>query len=278
MCLVLEVSRSGYYAWRRRPKSNRADENERLVSRIRVIYGESRRTYGSPRVHAELVAQGECCNKKRVERLMRENGIQVEIKPKFKTTTDSNHDLPVSPNTLNRQFQAEAPDRKWLTDITYIWTSEGWLYLAVVLDLFSKMVVGWCLKNTVSRALVLGALKMALGQRNPDRNLLHHSDRGSQYASDEYQQLLEIYQMDCSMSRKADCWDNAPMESFFATLKKELVYRCVFLSREQAFREIFDYIEIFYNGKRRHSTLGYLSPRAFEQAYHSAMMREPQCT
>lgn len=270
MCRVLCVSRSGYYSWLRRPPSERSIENERLVARIRVIHAQSRETYGSPRVHAELVSEGERVNKKRVARLMRENGIQPKTARRFKVTTNSNHSQPVAENTLNREFYATAPNRKWLTDITYIWTCEGWLYLAVVLDLFAKRVVGWSMKKTLSRALVFGGLKMAVGRRNPDRNLLHHSDRGSQYASDDYQLLLGFYDMECSMSRKGDCWDNAPMESFFATLKKELVYTTIFQTRQEAIDAVFDFIECFYNTKRRHSANGQVSPMEFERMYEMA--------
>lgn len=267
MCSALEISISGYYAWRTRPQSQREQENQKLVEQIREIHAESRETYGSPRIHADLVDQGIKCNKKRVERLMRINGIRAkQHKRRRIQTTDSAHDLPVAPNVLNRQFEADAPNQKWVTDITYVPTDEGWLYLAVVLDLFSRRVVGWSMANTLCTLLVKNALLMAIAERRPGARLLHHSDRGSQYASDEYQTVLNDHQMVASMSRTGNYYDNAPMESFFGTLKCELIHHRHYRTRAEARQDIFEYIEVFYNRKRRHSSLGYLSPVQYEQS------------
>jgi putative transposase len=267
MCKVLEVSTSGYYASRDRPISQREQENEKLLARIKVIYAESRQTYGSPRVHAELVQQGTKCNKKRVERLMRVHNIRAKgRKGRRVRTTDSNHDLPVAPNVLNREFEAQAPNQKWVTDISYVPTAEGWLYLAVVLDLYSRRVIGWAMSSTLCTSLVKDALWMAITNRCPEAGLLHHSDRGSQYASDEYQALLTAHQMVVSMSRVGNCYDNAPAESFFGTLKCELIHDRHYRTRAEARQDIFEYIEVFYNRKRRHSSLGYLSPVEYEQS------------
>ena len=264
MCRVLEASPSGFYDWLRRPESRRATEDRALVEKIQAVHGDSRRTYGSPRVHASLKAAGYRIGRKRVARLMRENDIRAKAKRKFKVTTDSRHDHPVAPNLLDRQFTVEAPDTVWLADISYIWTREGWLYLAVVLDLFSRQVVGWAMDEQMPQELTLAALDMALQRRRPLPGLMHHSDRGSQYAAGAYQKRLAEYGIVCSMSRKGNCWDNAPMESFFHTLKTELVYHRDYLTRDEARRDIFEYIEVFYNRQRRHSTLGYLSPAQFE--------------
>jgi putative transposase len=265
MCRVLRVSRSGYYAWRGRPESRRSVENRRLLERIEAVHKRSRRTYGSPRVHRQLVSEGQRCSRGRVERLMSANGIRSKQKRKFVATTDSKHDLPVAENILAREFSVGEPDKVWVSDITYIPTDEGWLYLAGVLDLCSRTAVGWSMSESLERTLVMDALGMAYRRRRPGRGLIHHSDRGSQYASDGYRNLVKDYGMQMSMSRKGDCWDNAPMESFFGTLKKELVHHRKYRSREEARREIFDYIEIFYNRERLHSSLGYLSPAHYEQ-------------
>lgn len=265
MCAVLEVSASGYYAWRQRPSSRRAQENQQLLKRIRQSHDQSRQTYGSPRVHADLVAQGITCNRKRVERLMRLHRIQgKQVKRRRVRTTLSNHSLPVAPNLLNRQFEAEALNRKWTTDITYIATEEGWLYLAAVMDLCSRRIVGWSMDSTLCASLAQNALQMAIARCRPGAGLLHHSDRGVQYASGEYQGLLTGYHMVCSMSRKGNCYDNAPMESFFGTLKAELVDSRLYRTRAEARQAIFEYIEVFYNRQRRHSSLGYLSPAEYE--------------
>ena len=270
MCRVLGVSASGFYASRSRPPSRRSRANAELSERIRGIFQDSRATYGSPRVHYELRDQGERLGRKRVERLMREMGLKAQTPRRFRRTTDSNHDLPVAANRLDRQFLVETPDAVWATDITYVRTYEGWLYLAVVLDLFSRRVVGWSMADHMRTELVRGALEMALGNRLPEGELLHHSDRGSQYASFEYQKVLQKNGIECSMSRRAECYDNAVVESFFGTLKTELVYRHSWLTRREARLAIHEYIEVFYNRRRRHSHLGYLSPAEFENQYHAA--------
>lgn len=266
MCQVLRVSSSGYYASRGRPLSQREQDNQGIVNQIKEIHTASRETYGSPRVHAALVRQGIHCNKKRVERLMRVHKIRGKQRGRRRVkTTDSAHNLPVAPNLLRRQFQADTPNRKWVTDITYIPTDQGWLYLAAVVDLFSRRVVGWSMGSTMQGSLVKNALWMAIADRRPPAGLLHHSDRGSQYASFAYQSLLGDYQIVASMSRTGNCYDNAPMESFFGTLKCELVHDRHYRTRAQARQDIFEYIEVFYNRKRLHSSLGYLSPAQYEQ-------------
>jgi len=238
------------------------------VSEIREIHQRSRGTYGSPRICAELRARGRAVSENRVARLMRENGVSARFKRRWRRTTDSKHTLPVAPNTLDRNFEIEAPNKVWVTDITYIWTLEGWLYLAVVEDLFSRRIVGWSMADHMRTELVLGALDMAIGNRLPEGELLHHSDRGSQYASFTYQKRLEERGLACSMSRRANCLDNAVAESFFGTLKHELVHRQTWISRDQARAAIHEYIEIFYNRWRRHSTLGQVCPAEFERNYN----------
>jgi transposase InsO family protein len=265
MLRALGVSASGYYVWRKDPGSDRKKENLRLVTHIKAVHEESRKTYGSPRVHAELCSRGIRCGKNRVARLMRQRGIQARHKRKFKATTDSNHQLPVYENRLNRCFDVSSPNTSWAADITYIWTHEGWLYLAVILDLFSRKIIGWSMSEGMEKQLVIDALLMALGQRKPGVGMLHHSDRGSQYASKEYQALLRDARISCSMSRKANCWDNAVLESFFSTLKREWVQGKRYRTRSEARADIFYYIETWYNRKRRHSTLGYLSPAEYER-------------
>ena len=268
MCRVLMVSKAGYYAWRTRPQSARAVENEQLVLAIRVVHAESDRTYGSPRMQHELAAQGHACSENRVARLMRADGLRVKSKRKFRVTTQSGHQAPVAPNTLDRQFAVEQVggiDHVWVSDITYLWTREGWLYLAIVLDLGSRRVVGWAMRHTLERQLALDALTMALTHRQPGVGLLHHSDRGMQYAHEDYQTLLKGHAITGSMSRKGDCWDNAVAESFFATLKTERADGADWHTREQARAAIFRYIEMWYNPRRRHSSLGYLSPMEFER-------------
>jgi putative transposase len=264
MCRVLEVSPSGYYAWLRRPESRRVRESRRLLVEIKAIHQEHRGVYGSPRVHVELKARQMHHGKKRVARMMRENGIRAKQSRKFKATTNSKHAYPVAPNRLNRNFEADRPDRKWLADITYIPTREGWLYLAANLDLFSKRIVGWSMAGRMTKKLVLDAVSMAVARRKPGPGLLHHSDRGSQYAGLDYQRALSTHGMICSMSRKGDCWDNAPMESWFHTLKTELVNHRDYQTRRQAKTDIFEYIEAFYNRSRRHSALGYMTPVQYE--------------
>ena len=267
MCKVLGVSRSGFYAWQKRPESKRKRQDHSLKARIRRVHKESRSTYGSPRIHRELCDQGESCGRHRVARLMREDGLKAKVKKRYKATTDSKHNLPVAPNLLQRNFDPVAPDQVWASDITYIWTAEGWLYLAVVLDLFSRSVVGWSMSRRIDRHLVMNALTMAIKRRSPACGLIHHSDRGVQYASDDFQALLAKHGIRCSMSRKGDCWDNAAVESFFGTLKQEEVFHCHYFSRQQARQSLFDYIEFFYNRRRRHSTLGYVSPARFEEQF-----------
>jgi putative transposase len=264
MCRVLGVSASGYYAWLNRPESNRARENRRLVVEIKAIHKENRGVYGSPRIHAELKDRKTHVSENRVARLMRENSIAAKQKKKYKATTDSNHTLPVAPNILERDFEASGPNQKWLADISYIPTREGWLYLAAVLDLYSKLIVGWSMSSRMTQKLVLDALKMAVDRRRPGPGLIHHSDQGRQYASKAYRKKLKSHRMICSMSRKANCWDNAPMESWFHSLKTELVTHKNYLTRMQAKADIFEYIEIFYNRSRKHSALGYMNPEQYE--------------
>jgi len=264
MCRLLEVRRSTYYAWRKRPESRRTKEDRRLVIEIELSHKASDRTYGSPRVHEDLQEQGIRCGRKRVARLMRENGIRAKQARRFKATTDSDHNDPVAPNLLDREFHVDVPDRVWAADLTYIWTREGWLYLAVILDLFSRRVVGWSMSKRITSQLTLEALSVALWSRKPSPGLLHHSDRGSQYTCGDYRDVLDEHGVLCSMSRKGDCWDNAVAESFFKTLKVERVNDRDYWTREEAQMDIIDYIERFYNRKRRHSYLGYVSPVEYE--------------
>ena len=271
LCRTLEVSRAGFYAWQTRAPAPRTQADQRLGVEIQAIHAESRQRYGSPRVHAELRHRGQRPSRKRVARLMRQHGLCARRRRRFRITTDSQHKHPVAPNVLARRFAVAAPDTAWVTDITYLWTEEGWLYLAVILDLFSRAVVGWALSAQITRHLTLRALTMALGRRRPPQGLLHHSDRGSQYASEHYQRTLTTQGIECSMSRRGDCWDNAVIESFFATLKLELIHRRSFPSRDAARLAIFEYIEVFYNRQRRHSYLGYESPAEFElRAWNAA--------
>ena len=266
LCRVVGVAPSGYYAWRQRPASQRQADNERLVERIRQVHQASRQTYGSPRITVELREGGEGCNHKRVERLMRLHGIRAKSPRRFVRTTDSNHSQPVADNLLNQQFEAEAPNRVWTADITYIDTAEGWLYLAVVMDLFSRRIVGWAMAEHMLTSLVEEALKMALARRQPADGLLHHSDRGSQYASQDYRDLLQGAGIQVSMSRRGNCYDNAVQESFFGTLKGECASER-YASRAAARTSLFEYIEAWYNRHRRHSALGYLSPEQFEHKH-----------
>ncbi len=265
LCRTLHVSRAGFYAWRGRAPSPRARADARLGFEITTIYAESRQRYGSPRIHAELRDRGCRTGRKRVARLMRVRRLAARRRRRFRVTTQSRHPFPVAPNLLARQFARAAPDQAWVTDITYIPTGEGWLYLAVILDLYSRFAVGWAMSERITGDLTRAALDMALARRCPRQGLLHHSDRGSQYASGDYQQVLAQHGIVCSMSRRGNCWDNAVAESFFATLKVELVHDAAWNTRATARRELFEYLEPFYNGRRRHSALGYLSPRAFEQ-------------
>ena len=267
MCRVLEVSASGFYAWRSRPLSERSRANERLKLHIRAVHSLSKKRYGAIKVQKELNAQGLECGHNRVARLMRESGLSSKRARKFRVTTESDHSFPLARNELLRRFDLSMNkeiDRVWAADITYLSTAEGWLYLAVVMDLASRRVVGWSLDHRLERFLPLSALAMAMSKRRPERGLLHHSDRGSQYASAEYRHLLDDHGMIASMSRLGDCWDNAVVESFFATLKTELAADSKWQTREEAKRSIVDYIEIWYNRKRRHQTLGYLTPVEYE--------------
>lgn len=263
----MQVSRSGYYAWLKRPESQRSQENKQLVKQIEEIHRQSRKTYGSPRIHEELKDRGVSCSENRVARLMQQHGIAVEKKRKFMRTTDSNHQFPIAPNLLNQQFEASKLDTVWTADITYIWTKEGWLYLAIVLDLFSRRIIGWSMAPTMERTLVIAALRMAVAARNPGEGLIHHSDRGSQYASHDYHKILQQRGVVSSMSRRGNCYDNAPTESYFATLKRELVYRSNYTSHAEAKQDIFEYIEVWYNRQRKHSSIGYMSPVEYEQQW-----------
>jgi transposase InsO family protein len=268
MCRVLLVSRSGFYAWQRRKPSRRTQRAEELIKKIRKVHEDSRGLYGSPRAHRALLIDGEVVSRNTVAKLMRKAKIRANTRKRFvPRTTDSRHDRPVADNLLERDFTAAAPNRKWLADITYVPSGEGWLYLAAVLDTFSRRVVGWSMAEHMEVDLVAEALNMAMMHRRPaGAKLLHHSDRGSQYASDDYQGLLERHGITVSMSGKGDCYDNAMMESFWATLKCELVHQRRYVTREQARQSIFEYIEVFYNRKRLHSSLGYVSPDSFEAA------------
>jgi putative transposase len=271
LCRVLGVSVSGYYAWRKRPVSQRTETNQVLVAHIKAVHRASYETYGSPRVHAELVAQGYVCGRHRIARLMRQHGIQAKQGRRRRLTTIKRAGDPVAPNLLDRQFTATAPNQKWLADITFIPTQEGDLYLAPVLDLYARKIVGWAMDTTLKSELVQRALQMALRQRRPAAGLLHHSDQGGQYTSQAYQRLLKNHHCQVSMSRVSNCYDNAPMESFFGTLKSELLHHRQYRTRAEAQRDIFAYIEGFYNRRRRHSALGYQSPEQFEQAYYLSL-------
>jgi len=266
MCRVLQVSPGGYYDWRGRPQSDRAAGIDALVTSIRAIHGEVKARYGSPRIHAELVARGESCCVNTVAKLMSREGIAAKTKRKFRVTTDSNHGRPVAENLLDRRFDPEAADRAWTADITYVSTGEGWLYLAAVEDPYSRQIVGWSMSERIDSRRVVDALEMALASRQPGQGLVAHSDRGSQYAGEHHQGLLPRHGIACSMGRRANCWDNAPMESFFASLKKELTHGEIFATREAARASLFEDIEVFYNRIRSHSSLGYKSPAEYERA------------
>lgn len=266
MAELLEVSVSGYYAWRNRPPSAGQQRRDRLQEQIATISDEVKQRYGSPRIHAELVGRGHPCCVNTVAKIMQQAGIRAKSSKKFKHTTNSRHSRPVAENRLNRQFDPSGPNEAWVADITYVPTKEGWLYLAIVEDLYSRMVVGWSMESRMESRLVVDALEMAVQRRLPGENLLAHSDRGSQYASEHYQDLLRQHGIQCSMSEVGQCWDNAPAESFFASLKKELTHHENYQTRQQAKASIFEYIEVFYNRQRRHSKLGYLSPQDYEQS------------
>lgn len=264
MCSALGVSVSGYYAWRDRPPSARTRANDQLLEQIREAHQRSRGTYGSPRITHELRAQGHRVGENRIAGLMRTAQIRAKSARKWRATTQSKHRWPVAENKLGRAFNVAQPNRVWAGDISYVWTAQGWLYLAVVLDLYSRAVIGWAMGERLTADLATQALTMALWRRKPHRGLLHHSDRGIQYAAGDYQRLLATHGIDCSMSRKGNCWDNAVVESFFHTLKVELVHHRRYLTRDEARQDIFEWIEVFYNRQRRHSTLGYRSPAEFE--------------
>jgi putative transposase len=276
MCRVLGVSRSGFYSYRRRrarPESARAREDRRLTLAITASFSASRQTYGAPRILDDLRGEGFATSRKRVQRLMRQAGIRASRRRAYVVTTDSAHDYRVADNLLARDFTASTLNQKWACDITYVPTAEGWLYLAVVLDLYSRRVVGHATSASLEARLTEAALAQAQARRRPRRGLLHHSDRGSQYASTSYQERLHAAGFDCSMSRRGDCWDNAPVESFFATLKTELVQRRHYRTRREASADVEIYIEHFYNLRRKHSALGYLSPAAFEAKHHAAALQ-----
>ena len=264
MAEVLNLSRSRYYSWLASPPSEHKRRDAELVKLIKDIFEESRETYGSPRVHQDRGEQGTRCSRKRVARLMRQNGIKACQKRKFKATTDSGHDFPVAPNLVNRDFEVEVPNKVWVSDITYIWTMEGWLYLCIILDLCSRKAVGWSMQSRITTSLTVDALSMAVIHREPKEGLIFHSDRGVQYAAEAFKKHLSENKMIQSMSRKGNCWDNACAESFFATLKTEEVFHRKYKTREEARKRIFEYIAVFYNRKRRHSFLDFQCPEEYE--------------
>ncbi len=273
MCEALEVSASGYYAWTCRPDSPTEQWRQELVGAIEEVHAEVRQRYGSPRMTAELKARGHECSENTVAKLMNAHGIKARAPRRFVRTTDSNHRLPVAANLLDRDFGPERPNQVWGADITYIPTQEGWLYLAVVEDLFSRMIVGWSMDESMESRLVVDALEMAVARRlkgSSPSELIAHSDRGSQYASEHYQRILSEEGITCSMSEVGQCWDNAPVESFFGSLKRELAPDDEFATRDQAQAAIFEYLEVFYNRVRRHSSLGNVSPEEFERTYHQS--------
>jgi len=264
MCRIIGASRSGYYRWKIQPQSRRQKENEKILMEIKESHKNSRRAYGSPRIVEDLKAKGMKCSENRVARLMKIHGIVGKAKKKFKATTNSNHALPVAENLMNQNFTAEKPNTVWLSDITYVPTLEGWLYLVVILDLFSRQVVGWAMSDRLTSGFVVKALYQAIGRRHPGSGCIFHSDRGIQYASTDCRDVLMAYGFIQSMSRKGNCYDNAVAESFFHTLKTEHVYDYRYETRAEARQSIFEYIEMFYNRQRRHSALGYRSPISFE--------------
>jgi putative transposase len=271
LCRIVGAAPSGFYAWLRRGPARRRGADRSLGARVGAIFAASRGTYGSPRVHAELRARGVRVSRKRVARLMREGGLRVAARRRVPRTTDSRHDLPVAPNLLGRRFAADHRDAVWLADISSIPTAEGWLYLAAVKDMATREIVGWSMADHLRAGLACDALLMAIRRRQPPRGLIHHSDRGVQYASEPYQAILARHGLRCSMSRRGNCLDNAPMESFFGSLKAELVHRTTFPTREAARRAIFEYVEGFYNRRRRHSGIGFLTPaQAYEQMARAA--------
>jgi len=274
MCDVLDVSRSGYYAWRTRPASAREMADADFTERIGRLFDDSRQTYGYESIWRAMQAKEQACGKHRVRRLMRQEGLVVKQSKRYKRTTKANPDHQPAPNLLDGDFAAERPDTKWCGDITYIPTQEGWLYLAVILDLFSRRIVGWAMNARMTQELVCTALRMALCQRQPAGSLIHHSDRGSQYTGQAFQALLVAHRIAPSMSGRGNCYDNAPVESFFGTLKTELVNHALYGTRQEAMTDIFLYIEGFYNRSRRHTALGHLSPVAFEAQYEAAVVSQ----
>lgn len=274
MCQVLDVSRSGYYAWRSRPASQREMADGAYLEQIKRVFADSSETYGYERIWQEFRAEGLCCGKHRVRRLMRQGGLVVKQTKQYQRTTKANPDHRPAPNLLDGKLAAERPNAKWCADITHIPTRDGWLYLAVILDLFSRRIVGWAMDGRMTQQLVITALQMALRQRRPDAPLIHHSDRGSQYTSYAFQQLLAANHITPSMSGRGNCYDNATVESFFGTLKSELVNHAVYRTRQEAMTDIFFYIEGFYNRTRRHSALAYLSPANFEATHAESVLVE----
>ena len=273
-CAVLDVSTSGYYAWKNRKASPRQQRDMVLLAHVRAQFSNSNGTYGSPRMHVELREEGIEVGLHRVARIMQENGLKARQKTRFKKTTDSDHGGLVAPNLLDQDFSAEGPNEKWGVDISYVWTAEGWLYLAIVLDLFSRKIVGWAISDRMKRGLAMEALRRALVLRKPLPGLIHHSDRGSQYCSHDYHRLVSDHGLIASMSGRGNCYDNAMVETVFKTIKTELIWRTSYTSRWQATKAIGAYIEGFYNPRRRHSSLGYTSPAAFEQAFHATIRQE----
>jgi transposase InsO family protein len=271
MCGVLGVSRSGYYAWRGRSPSKREMANRELYKKIKSVYDESHGIYGSPRVYQELKRQGVACSENRVARLMRLHDLQARQTKTYKVTTKRNKADPVAPNVLQRNFEAKRTNEKWVADITYIRTEEGWLYLAVTLDLFSRRVVGWAMSDRMTGDLTMDALTMAVHRREIDPNLIHHSDQGSQYTNGDYQQMLKDWSIQVSMNGVGTWYDNAPMESFFGTLKSEWAHHHTYQTRQEARTDLFYYIEVFYNRRRLHSALGYVSPETYEQIHHQGV-------
>lgn len=264
MSRLLSVSASGYYDWRERPPSLRAQENVKLTEKIKTIFDEEHSRAGAKRIAKRLNEEGSACGRHRAARIMRAQGWRAKATRKYKATTNSNHSLPVAPNLLQQNFTANRPNEKYVSDITYVWTEEGWLYLAVVMDLYSRMVVGWAMSERMTSKLVIDALQMALWRRTMPRGVIVHSDRGSQYCSGDYQALLANHGLICSMSKRGDCYDNAAMESWNHSFKVEAIHGEKFSTRADAKNHVFDYIDVYYNRKRLHSTLGYLSPACFE--------------
>lgn len=274
MCDVLEVSTSGYYDSLKATPSTRQQRREAIAAAAEAAHFDNHGVYGYRKVHDELCDRQIDCCPETVRRVLREKGLFSRVKRKFVATTDSRHDHPVAANVLERDFHADAPNQKWSGDITYIPTRRGWLYLAVVMDLFSRRIVGWATAASLHATLVENALGMALARRKPEAGLLHHSDRGSQYAAADFQRLLAVHDITCSMSRKGNCWDNAPTESFFGKLKTEWVYGVDYDDHDEANQHLFEYIEVFYNRKRKHAALGYQTPAAFEEAFYLKTLTE----